>query len=251
MLSLFLLLSIFIISTHAAYSINFFRKINIAGFISTEYEVKVNGAAELSDTIEVTFSGSGWQNFDAIKGDVVNVLASTVDIANRFGIYYLINDSDDGGGFTIYDSRSTTFTPKNNCVKAESPCPLFIGKSTLFDWGFTRATIYFNGVPVVSEYDGDNEIELTVKYTDIIEVQFAWVQGDANSILVGYYLSNEAGGVGDSTIIWLYNSYGTNTIISNPFPISSPFGGGMYPISPEQESTFAQLLSSGGRTRWI
>jgi hypothetical protein len=235
----------------AGYSIKFIKKNNVGFPIPISYIVKVNAENADSGTINVPFGGTDWIDFNAAKGDIVNVLAQVDDGVNLFGFYYIINNAENGGGEQIYDSTTSTFTPLNTCTPQESPCPFYIGRATSTAWGDTRATVYFNGIPVISDYDGIGSVNVMVKSTDVIVVKFDWVQGTADSILVGYYLAPAVwDGVGPA-ILWYYNSYGTDTLISNPFPISSPFGGSLYPISSEQESTFAQQISSGGNIRWI
>jgi hypothetical protein len=232
------------------YSVNFYSKASLVPSISFSYNIKVNGETEIFGEPSTDESGTGWINFNAKAGDVVNVFAETALEELQFELFYHVHNAPNGGGSMIYDSRSDTFTPPNTCTADQSPCPLFMGMLTnfAFGWENSKATIYFNGVPVYSDYDGSEEIELSVKSTDVISIVFTF-SSTANN--VGYYLSAEEGGSADGTIKWFYNSYGTFVLMPNPFPLSSPFGGSLYPISSEQEDSFATTLSSGGSTRWI
>jgi hypothetical protein len=222
------------------YSVKFYKKASLNPSINVPYNIKVNGETEIFGNPFITESGSRWIHFDANAGDVVKIYAGTHFEVNQFELFYHVHNAPNGGGSMIYDSRSDTFTPPNACTADKSPCPLFMGKVNHISWGNSKATIYFNGIPVYSDYDGTEEIELSVKSTDVISIVFTF-SSVANNI--GYYLTQESGDLYHA-IKWFYNSYGSDVLMPNPFPISSPFGGSLYPISSEQESTFAQLLAS-------
>jgi hypothetical protein len=202
---LFLFLILFFSSkaVDALYSINFRSKgLNING----NYQILVNGTVTSTSAFTATSTGS-WIDFSASLYDEINVIITGVSAANQFRLYYLINNESNGNGLQVYDSRSATFLPKNNCPSGE--CTFTVTKPEGNNYGSFTVSFYNQNDDLLLNYNGVGEGQFVASSTDSIRSVFS-LQSSGTALYM-YNLAVDGG----ASIGWYYSAYGTNALIAN------------------------------------
>jgi hypothetical protein len=217
------------------YSIQFIS--SLSGEV--EYQILVNEVNVAEGTESVTPPASRWINFNASPNDVINVLIMNID----YKFHYLINNAASGLGTDIYDSRTTHFTPANICTDGTCEFTLIAP-----DFDGSTLNVYANDLLVLANFEGGDEVTFNASAGDVIRMDFTYGNGSTDVL---YYFGITGGEI---LIAWMYDAYGTYTIIpqSTINPNRPPFGGQYYPITSEQASSFASTIGGGHQnSAWI
>lgn len=199
-------------------------------------QIVVNGTnsfRRLTD-VEVPSNGLVWTDFQAAPGDSIEVRFNPVD--TNFDLYYLINNGPGGIRTDIYDSRNLTFLPRNRC--ATTNCTFRISNFLVETWDDSRANVFINGTQVISAFNGSSAQSFNAGQNDIISIDFSF---GGQSSEIGYSIQK----LDDSIdyIEWYYDSYGSSSIIPNPYVAVSVLLPEDNLVIPAGEEIEIQLIS--------
>jgi hypothetical protein len=220
-------------SSSGIYSIRF----SSSSIQAVQFTITINGLAGTPINTSVPVGSTNWINFDANPNDILSVNVN--EFFQPFGLSYTIRNGADGSGIEIYDSKINTFTPVNTCPENDT-CKMQVFESVL-DGG--TIDFYVNNILVLANFNGSEEEQFEVDSGDFIRAVFTY---GGESTEVNYSFS-----IDDDENSWIYDSFGINTLISNPDLRRTPFGGLYSPITNEEISAFAVTIGAGNEnTFW-
>lgn len=185
-------------SSSGIYSIQF----SSSSFQVVRFTITINGLAGTPIDTSVPVGSTNWINFDANPNDILSVNVN--EFFQSFGLSYTIRNGADGSGIEIYDSKINTFTPVNTCPENDT-CKMQVFESVL-DGG--TINFYVNNILVLANFNGSEEEQFEVDSGDFIRAVFTY---GGESTEISYSFS-----IDDDENSWIYDSFGINTLISNP-----------------------------------